>query len=150
MGIALRVLGGVASVAVLIAVYRGRGHGVPRRSGGLGRGYWLVVADEVAALAAGLALLNGPFDPPQAGVAWVSFVIGIHFVALARVTHEPVCHWLGGAITACGVAGLALVVAGATQALVAVISGILPGALLLASGCWGVRQAGDEQTPPTH
>jgi len=83
---------GVASVAVLIAVYRGRGHGVPRRSGGLGRGYWLVVADEVAALAAGLALLNGPFDPPQAGVAWVSFVVGIHFVALARVTHEPVCH----------------------------------------------------------
>ena len=41
------------------------------------------------------------------------FVVGVHFVALAAVFGEPFFRWLGGAITVCGLAGLALAAAGA-------------------------------------
>jgi hypothetical protein len=105
-----------------------------------------VIAAEVAALAAGLAALNGPLDAPHAGVAWVSFVVGVHFVALGAVFREPFFHRLGGAIGACGLVGLALAAAGAgagagaKAVAVAVVSGIVPGGLLLAFGWWGARQ----------
>jgi hypothetical protein len=56
-------------------------------------------------MAAGLAVLNGPLDAPQAGVAWVSLVVGVHFFALAVAFAEPFFHRLGGAITVCGLAG---------------------------------------------
>ncbi len=79
--------------------------------------------------------------PLEAGVAWVSFVVGVHFVALGAVFREPLFHWLGGAIGACGLVGLALAAAGAGTESVAVVSGIVPGTLLLASGWWGARQA---------
>ncbi|MDQ2707870.1 MAG: hypothetical protein M3Z25_09635 [Actinomycetota bacterium] len=47
------------------------------------------------------------------------------------------------AVTGCGVIGLALVAAGASAVPVAAVSGVLPGALLLAFGWWGARW-----TPP--
>lgn len=149
-GIALRLLGGVGFIAVLIAVARSSGRsdrdGDRMPSEGFGRSYWLVVTAEVAALAAGLALLNGPLNVPQAGVAWVSFVVGVHFVALAGVFRERLFVWLGGGITACGLVGLALVAAGAAHTPVAVMSGVIPGALLLAASWWGARQGRDPET----
>jgi hypothetical protein len=148
VGLPLRGLGGIAFVAVLVAVRQGGDGDGAGRDGAFGRGYWLVVGAEVAALAAGLAVLNGSLDEPQAGVAWVSFVVGIHFFALAAVFGEPFFHLLGGAITACGVAGLALTAAGAGEAPIAAVSGVLPGALLLASGWWGARRAGQPATAP--
>ena len=120
-------------------------HGGRPPNAGSRRGYWLVVAAEVAALAADLAALNGPLDAPEAGVAWVSFVVGVHFVALGVVFRESPFHWLGGALGACGLAGLALAAAGAGTQSVAVVSGIVPGAVLLASGWWGARQAGNHR-----
>lgn len=141
----LRVLGVLAFVLVLVALRR------PRRSveqarparGGLGRGYWLVVAGEVVAFPVGVRVLNGPLDTPNAGVAWVAFVVGVHFVALAVVWTEPIFHWLGAAMALCGLVGLALAFAGSPKAAVATLGGVLPGALLLAFALWGVLISSD-------
>ena len=154
VGIPLQALAAAAFVVVLIAVARADDHGGRPPNAGSRRGYWIVVAAEVAALAAGLAALNGPLDAPAAGVAWVSFVAGVHFVALGAVFRESLFHWLGGAIGACGLAGLALAAAGAGTQSLAVVSGVVPGAVLLASGWWGARQAGthppDTPAGPAH
>ena len=140
----LRVLAAVAFVAILIAVLRAgggsRAAGGAEPSGGgspFGRAYWLIVLVEVLALFGGLRLLSGPLDHPDGGVAWVSFVVGVHFFALAVAFHAPFFHWLGAAVTVCGVVGLVLVFADAQQAWIDVIGGVIPGALLLAFGWWG-------------
>lgn len=142
----LRIAGVLAFLLVLAAVYRARGQHTAEQTGGFGRGYWLVVAGEAAALAAGLGVLNIVLHTPQAGVAWVSVVVGVHFFALAAVFHRRFFHVLGGAITACGLAGLVLVGTGIGQESVAVIGGIVPGAILLGFGWWGARSAPPEDT----
>jgi hypothetical protein len=139
--IPLQILGVIACVGVLIAVARSSDHGDSTPRAGFGRAYWIVVAAEAAAMAGGLALLNGPLDAGWAGVAWVSVVVGLHFVALSVVFAEPFFNRLGAAVAVCGLVGLGLAVAGAGRASVAVVSGVVPGALLLASGWWGARQA---------
>ena len=85
-----------------------------------GRGYWFVVAAEFIALYLGVRVLGGPLDAPEAGVAWVSLVVGVHFLALAAVFGERYFHWLGGMIS--------------------LIAGVLPGAVLLGFGWWGVHR----------
>jgi hypothetical protein len=140
IGIVVRVLGVVALLMVLVALRRpARAEAVARPSdGGFGRGYWLVVAGEVIAIMAGVRLLSGPMDTPDAGVAWVATVVGLHFVALAVVWTRRFFHVLGAVIALCGVIGLALALAGSPTAAVATVGGILPGALLLAFAMWGV------------
>lgn len=138
----LRVLAGIGFLAVLVSAYRPRTAGTPAPEGtGFGRAYWLVVAAEVIALFAGLAVVNGPLDAPQAGVAWVSTVVGVHFFALAVVFRDRFFHGLGAAVTLCGLVGLVLAATGTGEAPIAVISGVVPGALLLASGWWGTRRS---------
>jgi hypothetical protein len=150
----LRAVAAAAFVAVLIAVLR---VGAPGRVsvGGasaagrspFGRAYWVVVAAEVVALFAGVRLLTGPLGHPDGGVAWVSFVVGVHFFALAAVFQAPFFNWLGVAVTACGVVGLILVFAGAAQAWIDVIGGVVPGALLLAFGWWGASGTHRQKLP---
>lgn len=143
----LRVLAALAFFGVLVLIRRSRpvpdpGSGTQAEPGGpvFGAKYWLIVAIEVAALAAGLAGLNGPLDAPQAGVAWVSVVVGLHFFPLGALFREPFFYWLAAAITVCGVAGLVMAAIGAAEAPIAVVSGVVPGALLLAAGLWGARR----------
>jgi hypothetical protein len=139
----LRALGVLASVAVVAGAYRAaRTHPVATagRGRGFGTAYWLVVAAEAVALLAGVRVLSGPLDTPHAGVAWVSFVVGVHFFALAVVFRDSFFHWLGAAITACGSVGLGLAVAGTGEEPIAVVAGVVPGVLLLASGWWGTRR----------
>lgn len=145
VGTPVRVLGGVGFVVVVVAVARARGGGGedPMAATGLPAAYWAVVAAEIVALAAGLAVLNGLLDAPNAGVGWVSFVVGVHLVALGVVFGERVFHWLGAAIAACGVIGLVLVASGAARAPVDVVGGLLPGAMLLAAGWWGATGGGE-------
>ena len=139
----LRLLALVAALAVVAAVYRRRGLSGQRARGGaaFGRAYWLVVLVEVVALFAGLRVLAGPLDQPEAAVTGRVAVVGIHFFALAVVFDAPFFHVLGAAITACGALGLVLVFAGVGQAAVDTISGVLPGLLLLAFASWGVRRS---------
>ena len=149
MRLTLRVLAAIAFVAVLVAIFRShpsqdRG-GQERRV--FGRGYWLVVAAEFVALYLGVRVLSGPLDAPEAGVAWVSLVVGVHFFALAVVLGQPFFRWLGAVITTCGVAGLVLAATGAPEATIALISGVLPGAILLGFGWWGAHRTAPIAAP---
>ena len=141
---ALRIAGGVA-FAGLVAVLAARRDPGARADGaargGFGPRYGLVVAAEVAAIVAGVALLNGPLDRPRAAVAWVSVVVGVHFFALAALWRVSLFRWLGAAIVVCGLAGLAAAGLGASSAVVATMGGVLPGALLLAAGYQGAIAA---------
>lgn len=151
----LRIGGLAAFAAVLLALVRGRPRTAREQPASdsppsgpnalFGRSYWLVVAAEAAALVAGLALLGGPLHTPGAGVAWVSFVVGMHFLPLAAIFGVRLFAWLGVAIAACGAAGLALAATAAPDAPIAVVSGIVPGALLLASAWYGTRTRPDPE-----
>jgi len=137
---ALRIAAAVAFAALVALLAAGRGPGAVARGaarGGFGPRYWLVVAAEVAAIAAGSALLNGPLDRPRAVVAWVSVVVGVHFFARAALWRVSWYRWLGAAIALCGLAGLAAAGLGASSAVIAAVGGVLPGALLLAAGYRG-------------
>jgi hypothetical protein len=101
-----------------------------------GRGYWMIVLAEVAAGMAGLIVINGLLDHPDAGVAWIALVVGLHFIGLAAIWHEPSVGWLGAAIALCGLAGLLLAAADASEATIATVGGIIPGVLLLGGSWW--------------
>ena len=136
--VAAVVFVGVALQAVA-RVRRGPAADGPGPGNVFGKSYWLVVAIEVVALIGGARLLSGPLEMPEAGVAWVSIVVGVHFFALAVVFRQPFFHWLGALITACGAVGILLAVLGYGALPIDVAAGIIPGALLLAFGWWGVR-----------
>lgn len=146
--ITLRVLAVAAFLAVLYAVRRPPRivSGAPVTAPlpatvGFSRSYWVVVAAEVIAIWAGLALLNGPLDAPDAAVAWIAAVVGAHFFALAVVWRQRLFHWLGAAIAACGAAGLVLAAAGADRAAIDVVGGVLPGVALFAFALYGSTRA---------
>jgi hypothetical protein len=127
-----------AGLAVLLARDRGRRSAArPAARGGFGGWYWLVVAGEAAAILAGAAILNGPAGLPRAVVAWVSVVVGVHFLVLAAIWRLPLFRHLGAAIALCGAAGLTAAAVGATPAVIAATGGVLPGILLLSASYWG-------------
>jgi hypothetical protein len=160
-GWVLRVLGFLALVALLLLARRRPGGG---EAGGadtgdelerpaqtqpgtarsatsgpaFGRGYWVVVVVEFLAIFAGVRLLVGPLDRPDAGVAWVSLVVGVHFFALAVHFRLRFFHVLGAAIALCGAVGLVIAFTAGSAAAVAVVAGILPGAILMGFAAWGV------------
>lgn len=143
---AVRLLAAAAFIAVVFGAVRlsRRGPSAPGADPGsgnpFGRSYWLVVALEVVAIVVGARLLSGPLDLPGAGVAWVSVVVGVHFFALAVIFRQSFFHWLGAAITGCGAVGILLALLDSGSQPVAVVAGVVPGALLLAFGWWGVRR----------
>ena len=150
LAVLLRVLGVLAFLAVLLAVRRpGPTTGTRPARGGFGRGYWLVVAAEVLAIAVGLALLNGPLATPQAAVAWASFVVGAHFLALAVVWKQSLVHWLGAALLLCGALGLALAAGGSSARAIDLVGGVLPGAVLLVFGLWGSTRGASSRAART-
>jgi hypothetical protein len=74
-------------------------------------------------------------------VAWVSVVVGVHFVVLAAIWRLWLFRLLGAAIALCGIAGLTAAVLGTPMAVIAVVGGVLPGVLLLAAGYGGAADA---------
>lgn len=138
-GLVIQVLGVVAFIGMVGMLIFTRPSsdaqsGPPPPNAGFGRMYWLVVIGEAIALAAGLIVINGVLDSPDVGVAWVSFVVGVHFFGLAAIWREPFFRILGTALAACGLVGLTLAVIGTSEAWIAAISGVVPGLLLLAAG----------------
>lgn len=139
----LRILAIASFIWLFIALRRsrtpradGEGGAAPRM---FGRGYLLVVAAEVAAALAGILVINLVLHVPQATVAWISLVVGLHFFGLAVVWRMPALRLLAAAMTACGAAGLVLAACGASLAVIATVGGIVPGALLLGSVGWSLR-----------
>ena len=141
---ALRVAAGVAFAGLIVLLALARGAHTPAdpgTQGGFGLGYWLVVAGEAAAIPAGAALLNGPAGLPHAVVAWVSVVVGVHFVVLAAIWRLGLFRLLGVAITLCGVAGMTAAAIAAPPAVIDMVGGVLPGVLLLTAGYAGAVRA---------
>lgn len=141
----LRLAGLAASVGVVVAVFRAPRVSVRPEQQFFGLRYWLLVAGEVVAIAAGLAVLNGPLDASYAGVAWVALVVGVHFLPMGRMFGVGLFRPLGLALAACGAVGLVLAASGAGEPAVAAVGGVLPGALLLGFSWWAaVRVAQPE------
>ncbi|MFG2876547.1 hypothetical protein ACGFYU_16410 [Streptomyces sp. NPDC048337] len=139
----LRVLGIAAFIGLFIALRRARvpegaaaGGTTPRT---FGRGYRYVVAAEVLLLAAGLFVIARLLHSPQAAVGWIALVVGLHFFGLAAVWRMASVRLPAAAMSACGAAGLALAACGAPPAVIAVVAGIVPGAVLFGSVWWSLR-----------
>ncbi|MER7770103.1 hypothetical protein [Kitasatospora sp. NPDC096140] len=115
------------------------GDGGPPSGTGFGRRYWYVVAAEGLALAVGLFVISNVLHTPRASVAWIAFVVGVHFFGLAAVWRRPALHVLAAGMAACGVVGLVLAACDAPVAVIAVVAGIAPGAMLLGSVLWSGR-----------
>ncbi|WP_433503552.1 hypothetical protein ACQP04_28145 [Pseudonocardia halophobica] len=131
--LALRVV--VVAVVLVVGTVRqlrraGADGAAATGRGGFDRRYAAVVAAEVVALAAGLAVIDAVLQVPRFAVAWVAFVVGVHFFALARVWHLRLFTGLGAVVTALGVAGAVAGFAGAGPAVIGVISGVLSDAAL--------------------
>lgn len=107
-----------------------------RTASPFGRGYWIIVAVEAAALFGGTRLLSG-LGHPELGVAWVAFVVGTHFYALGYVFKLGRFHILATVVTLCGVAGFLAFFVGAPD-FIPVFAGIFPGFVLLAFGLWAL------------
>ena len=135
----LRVAAAVAYTVLVVLVLRAGRPSTPvgAVSPGFTRGYWLVVAGEVAAFVVGNALLSGPLDLPEAVLGWVTTVVGVHFVVLARLWQAPSLAAVGGALTLLGLLGIGLALGGADRETVGVAAGVAPGLLLLAACWWG-------------
>jgi hypothetical protein len=132
-------------IAARQAILASRRAGIDESGGGgadigFGPGYWRIVAAEVVAILAGLAVLSGPLDAPHAMVAWISVVVGVHFLGFYGLWHRPVYLWLGLGVALCGVAGLAVRADGLSAALIPIVAGILPGMLLFAFCYWRVAR----------
>jgi hypothetical protein len=138
-----------AAFAVVVAAFA-RTVAAERRSEnrhavvGFDRRYWLIVAVEVVALFGGLAVLARV--EPAAALGWIALVVGVHFVPLSRLWAPGRRQILaiGVAMTALGVVGLVLAFTTHREALVALVSGLGSGAVLLGSTLtsamrtWGV------------
>ncbi|MFF3084578.1 hypothetical protein ACFVRB_05915 [Streptomyces nojiriensis] len=140
----LRLLAIASFVWLFIALRRART--APPASGGggaaprlFGRGYLLVVAAEVVAAVAGILVINLVLHVPQATVAWIGLVVGLHFFGLAVAWRRQSLRPLAAAMAACGAAGLVLAACGASLAVIATVAGIAPGILLLGSVWWSLR-----------
>lgn len=167
IAIALAVLGAAAVLAAGVQAVRGTapGRGVtagrmaPAAAGsnvggdeqpkGFTREFWIVVAIEVAAIVAGLAVLRR-LGLAEYGVAWVALVVGLHFFPLARMWRHRVHAWVGAAMTVLGLAGLVLMVAGAAPWVVAAVAGVGSGVALLASAAYGLAGGGQGSGRAVH
>ena len=140
----LRAAGVLSFIGVQLALAAAASRPAPEREGGVAftRGYWLVVAVEVVALIAGTRVLARVFDLPEAGVTWVTVVVGVHFFVLAVLWRDASLHVLGAALVLCGVVGLVLAFADAGHAAVATAGGVVPGFVLLAGSALAARTTG--------
>ena len=128
----IRALGVVAFVAVAVLLFRtddaGPAHEL--RSGGW-QIYRAAVIAEVIALVGGAQLLNRS-GHSDLSLPWVVIVVGVHFFPLAWAFRAPFFHVLAGTLLGLGIVGGALALAGADRAVVALVSGVGAGAVLLA------------------
>lgn len=130
VGLTLRALALAAFVGLIVMLVSARRQ-APSDTPGFGRGYLLVVAAEVIVGTAGLVVINGPLDAPDASLPWIALVVGAHFFGLAAVWRYPFLRWLGAGIAMCGVGGIVVAILSDSAAPIAVIAGVIPGVLLL-------------------
>lgn len=97
-----------------------------------GRGYRLVVAAEAVALFGGVQVVVRLLDAPQYAVAWVCFVVGVHFVGLGVLWGVARFHALAAALVALSVVAVLVGAGGGPDAAVRLVAGVGAGVVLLA------------------
>ena len=145
---AFRALG----VAGLLALIAGRQR-VARRTrptapadgdraiGLFGRRWRMIVAAEIAALAAGFAVIAAIGAPSETYLPWTVVVVGAHFVAFDLFgVWEGTIIRAGAALMLLGIAGLVLAAASETD-WIPLISGVLPGVVILGGSLAAMRGA---------
>lgn len=148
----LRVVACVAAASVMVMWFRTarKERTAPQEARGnmFSRAYLAIVAAEAVLLFGGLRVLAALGHPEQANVAWVAFVVGVHFIALAPVWKDRSIAVPGVVLTALGVAGLVLA-ATAAVAWVPFVSGVLSGVVLLGGSVTFGRRAMTAETTGT-
>ncbi|MCC5581531.1 hypothetical protein IMZ11_38605 [Microtetraspora sp. AC03309] len=130
---------GAASVLTMWFLTARRVRSAEGRRNMFGRGYLIVVAAEAILIFGGIRVLAALGRPEQANVAWVAFVVGVHFIALAPIWKDWGIAVPGVALTLLGATGLVLA-STAAVAWVPFVGGVLPGvALLIGSITFGWR-----------
>jgi hypothetical protein len=124
-------LGAASVIAMWFAAARKEQSPTGRQRSMFGRGYLVVVVAEAILLFGGIRVLAALGRPEQTNVAWVAFVVGVHFIALAPVWKDWGIAVPGGVLTLLGAAGLVLA-STAAVAWVPFVSGVLSGVVLLA------------------
>ncbi|WP_307832041.1 hypothetical protein [Prauserella cavernicola] len=150
VALGIRIAGGVVAFVLAVAVLRvARGPvDTPAGDSGLAvRRYWAVAGAEGLALFGGIVVLNAVFDRPEFVVPWIAFVVGVHFVALAKVWRLALFVPLGAVLVVFGAAGAVLAAAGADLGVVGLVSGVcsgtaLFGSVLAALAAFGVTRQG--------
>jgi hypothetical protein len=117
------------SALLVLAALAGRGSGGVNPTP-MGRRYWIVVGAEVLVLLLGLQMLRLADAPRQENVAWIAFVVGLHFVALALVWRSAGLAAAGTLVFLLGTAGVAMSQSSAVR-WVPFVSGVLSGIVLL-------------------
>jgi hypothetical protein len=136
---AVRVGGALVGAVLIAALSRARRMEQPRTESaqisrpGFGRGYWAIVAAEVVALLAGLVVIDRVIGAHNLTVAWIAFIVGIHFFGLGVVWKAAMFHVIGAALALLGVAGCIVYAAHGPTWLVAVVSGTASGLVLYAA-----------------
>ncbi len=130
-----RIVAIVAFIALLLARRRALSGRRPAPAGAdvnlFGRSSWLIVAAELALLAAGLAALSAFGAPRQSYVAWIALIVGLHFIAFRYAGV-----WRGSsagpasALVVLGLAGLGLAATSHAR-WIPLVSGVLSGLVLL-------------------
>jgi hypothetical protein len=133
----------ILAVAVFLAILAGLRKPAPDASPQVefGRGYWLVVAAELIAGIGGALLLNLGFGLENAGLPWISFVVGVHFLGLAKVWKTVSLALVGTAIAVLGAVGLAIEIAYGSETAIALVAGVGPGVVLLGGSAWAAVQS---------
>ncbi|MFE4970798.1 hypothetical protein ACFRAR_01620, partial [Kitasatospora sp. NPDC056651] len=107
-----------------------------RPTNAVGRNHQFIPGAEVAAIIVGVAVANLLLHDPLAAGPWIATVVSAHLFVLAALWQRPSLRLLGGAMTLCSLAGLALALGDAPTAAVGAVAGVVPGLLLLGSLWW--------------
>lgn len=110
------VAGSVISALLLVAlvvllVRRRTTGGSPMADPRVRRRYWVTVMIEVVLIAAGNLLLAA-VGHPEYDAAWTLFVVGVHFVPLARIFESPSLALAGAVVAVVAVAAACVGLAG--------------------------------------
>jgi hypothetical protein len=102
------------------------------------RVYWWCVLAEVVALFAGTRLLDAG-GHGEYGVAWVAFIVGLHFLPFSWAWRHPEFIELGFALMTLATIGAVLGLVGAGDASIALVAGVGSGTALLGHAAVGGR-----------
>ena len=105
-----------------------------------GRRYWLIVTTEAALLGLGIGLLRAFGTPQPTNVAWITLIVGLHFIAFryAGVWKYSITR-SAAVLVGLGLAGLALAAA-SEPGWTSFVSGVLAGFVLLAGSLYAISR----------